>query len=200
MIENIIFDFGGVLINLDKAAVPRTLEQWGSSETDPALLDLSYRYEKGFLASEAFVSEVVTHLGCVTPLQVETAWNKTILDLPEDRIVFLERLRDRGSHRTFLLSNTNDLHMACVRDRLGLDTYNRFQRCFERFYLSYEMGMRKPDPEIFLHVLKENGLAPEKTLFIDDTEEHVLGAASVGLQTWLFQPGHEEISELLERL
>lgn len=200
MIENIIFDFGGVLINLDKGAVPLALEQWGASEKDPALLDLSHRYEKGSISSKAFVSEVLTHLGPVTPHQVETAWNKTILDLPEDRMVFLETLRDRGSHRTFLLSNTNDLHMACVRERMGQATYKRFQRCFERFYLSYEMGMRKPDPEIFLHVLRENGLAPEKTLFIDDTEEHVQGAASVGLQTWLFHPDTEDITELLERL
>ena len=61
---------------------------------------------------------------------------------------------------------------------MGKDVFDRFRGCFEAFYLSHEIGMRKPDPEIFSFVLENNGLKPGETLFIDDTEEHIESAAA----------------------
>ena len=100
----------------------------------------------------------------------------------------------------FLLSNTNDLHMRYVRDTMGMERYERFKRCFEGFYLSYEMGLRKPEPGIFLRLLETHGLRPGETLFIDDTLEHIQSAAGLGLHTWHLQVGREDVRELLSRI
>ena len=76
----------------------------------------------------------------------------------------------------------------------------RFQNCFEIFYLSYEMGMRKPDAEIFEFILDENKLEPSETLFVDDTKENIDTAAFLGIRTWHLQVGKEDIIELNNHL
>ncbi|MDG1573146.1 HAD family phosphatase [Robiginitalea sp. M366] len=199
MSKAIIFDFGGVLINLDFEAVPRALREWGADPSDAFLQQLSRQYETGQIPTAGFLETASGRLGGVSGATLAEAWNAMILDLPESRVEFLENLRDGGGYRLFLLSNTNALHMARVRERLGGPAYQRFTACFEGFYLSHEIGLRKPDPEIFRWVTGRHGLTPGDTLFIDDTAEHILGAQAIGLQTWHFQPGRDKITELLTR-
>ncbi len=198
MIKNLIFDFGGVLINLDKEIVPQTIQHLGRSASDMDLLLLSTQYEKGVISTENFLRDASLALGLDGP-ELSRIWNRTILDFPEHRLAFLENLKSGGAYRMFLLSNTNELHIDFVRREMGA-RYQRFQDCFHGFYLSYEMGMRKPEPEIFMQVLKDQDLRPEETLFIDDTLEHILGAASVGLHTWHLDPETDEIVELPSKL
>ena len=83
---------------------------------------------------------------------------------------------------------------------MGMTNYNRFKNAFEVFYLSYEMGMRKPDSEIFEFVLTENDLRPSETLFVDDTKENTDSASSLGIKTWNLQVGQEDITQLKSRL
>lgn len=199
MIKNIIFDFGGVLINLDKEAVPKAIQGLGRSVEDPDLLRLSTQYEKGLYSTEDFLLQASTALQLDGP-NLTRIWNQTILDFPEGRLSFLEDLKDQGRYRMFLLSNTNELHMEYVRKSMGPSRYHRFQQCFHGFYLSYEMGMRKPESEIFEQVLSNHKLHPGETLFIDDTLEHILGASSLGLSTWHLKPELEDIRELAKRL
>ena len=134
------------------------------------------------------------------PARLVSLWNQTIRDFPEERLVFLETLKQAGTHRMFLLSNTNDLHMEYVEAQMGQVLFQRFRTCFEGFYLSHQIGMRKPDPEIFRYVLQNHGLEAGETLFIDDTFEHIQGAASLGIQTWHLQVGRETILELPKRI
>ena len=200
MIKNLIFDFGDVLINLDKQAVPLGLVAYGARGLDGRLESLARQYEKGQVSTDRFLGEACSILDEGQPGRLVSLWNQTIRDFPEERLVFLETLKQAGTHRMFLLSNTNDLHMEYVEAQMGQVLFQRFRTCFEGFYLSHQIGMRKPDPEIFRYVLQNHGLEAGETLFIDDTFEHIQGAASLGIQTWHLQVGRETILELPKRI
>ena len=199
MIKNLIFDFGDVIIDLDKEGVPRALAGYGFSGTDPELMAWANQYEAGRMTTAEFLGRLGDRLGEPDREVLVRHWNTTIRQLPEGRLEFLENLRDSGDFRMFLLSNTNELHMAYVARQLGEKTYSRLKACFEGFYLSYQVGMRKPEPRIFRHVLETNRLTPAETLFIDDTREHILGARAVGINTWHLQVGQEDVRELKSR-
>lgn len=200
MIKNLIFDFGDVLINLDKKAVPAALKALGRDEQDSDLIELSNRYEKGLITTDAFLSVASESLGLEDRETLKALWNRTICDFPQRRLAFLEDLKEKGTHRMFLLSNTNELHMEYVQQKMGENHFQRFRNCFDGFYLSYQINMRKPEPEIFRHVLGRHGMSADETLFIDDTIEHILSAASLGLHTWHLRPGKDEVVDLAKQI
>jgi putative hydrolase of the HAD superfamily len=200
MIHNLIFDFGGVLINLDMEAVPRGLRQFGRELPGQNLILLSQQYEKGLVTTNHFLEQTQKALKGSQIDQVREIWNQTIADFPVEHLDFLEKLKATGRYRMYLLSNTNALHMEQVRKTMGMELFDRFHSCFKAFYLSHEVGMRKPDPEIFQFVLDQNGLLPEETLFIDDTREHTQSAAALGIETWHFRVGVDNILQLHHKL
>jgi glucose-1-phosphatase len=184
--EAIIFDLGGVLLNIDYQKTITEFKKLGihdfemvySKARQQRLFD---EYEKGTISSEDFVSALAgwCREGISTE-EITAAWNAMLLDFPKERLTVLEKLRK--SHRTFLLSNTNEIHIRqysiYLQETFGFTCLKKY---FEKQYYSWETGMRKPDREIFLHVLRENGLKPEKTLFIDDSIQHVEGARGAGI-------------------
>lgn len=185
-IANIIFDLGGVILNIDYQLPVKAFERLGledfqqkfSQARQQALFD---DYEKGKISSSAFVQQLKTQLPPeVTEEQIIDAWNSILLDLPEERLFILEKAT--LNHRTFLLSNTNDLHIRSFNNYLkstfGLDSLAGY---FEKYYYSYQVGMRKPDIVIFEHVLNDAGLDAATTLFIDDSIQHVMAARSCGM-------------------
>jgi len=87
-----------------------------------------------------------------------------------------------------------------VRQQIGKERDNRFKNVFDVFYLSYEIGMRKPDEEIFQFVLDENGLIAEETFFVDDVQENTVAAAGLGIKVWNLRVGQEDITQLKSRL
>ncbi|MBC2840781.1 HAD family phosphatase [Robiginitalea sp. SC105] len=200
MVKNLIFDFGDVVIDLNWKAIYGAISAYGISPEHPALRAASREYETGQIDTDTFLLRLSQLFGNTDRETITRHWNSLIGPLPEGRLEFLEQLRDSNRYRMFLLSNTNALHMEFVARELGPAGYNRLKACFEGFYLSYELGLRKPDPEIFEYVLRENRLQPTETLFIDDTLEHTLGAASTGIATWHLQPGKEDVRELLNRI
>jgi putative hydrolase of the HAD superfamily len=114
--------------------------------------------------------------------QIIDAWNSILLDLPEERLFILEKAAE--NHRIFLLSNTNDIHIQEFNHYL-LNEHNlpSLEPFFESLYLSYEVGLRKPDPKIFEYVLQDAGLDPATTLFIDDSIQHIQAAHELGIVT-----------------
>ena len=200
MIKNLIFDFGDVFINLDKGIVPSGILNYGKSPESPELIEIAARYEKGALSSENFVSTVCSILEENRPEIIIKLWNSMIKDFPEERLSFIEKLKESRRYRMFLLSNTNELHIKYVEEVMGASRYQRFKNCFEEFYLSHEIGMRKPDSEIFKFVLDSNYLEAQETLFIDDTLEHIVSAGKIGIHTWHLQVGQETVLKLVDRL
>ncbi len=199
--DTIIFDLGGVVINLDYHKTTRAFEAIGLENfeemfSQAAQSGLFDDFEKGKSSVPYFVNKLLDFLPSGTSAnQVVEAWNEMILDFPIQNLQLLEKLK--SSHRTFLLSNTNEIHIQKVHQHLQLvSEHKTLHPYFEKVYFSSDIKMRKPDSEIFEFVLKENGLNPKKTLFIDDTEQHILGAQKVGIQTYHLQKG-ESICEVL---
>lgn len=202
-IDAIIFDFGGVLINLDYHRTVNGLSALRRAGLPP----LDYRkrtdlaffddYETGNISTEVFRSELRAHLALEgDDATLDAAWNAMILDLPEERIHFLEQLSQEK--RIFLLSNTNALHERYFKAQLQASgQYTRFMALFEAVYFSHHLRLRKPDPAIFQYVIRKHDLNPVRTLFIDDTQEHVRGAAQTGLQTYHLRYGKETILDVL---
>ncbi|WP_343486071.1 HAD family phosphatase [Allomuricauda sp. d1] len=199
MIKNIIFDFGDIFIDLDKPATGRAMAPFGFTEITPELDSLFKAYEKGIVSSDDFLETTGNLFPKANKQQLIDAWNAILLDFPLHRLTFLEQLAEEGNYRLFLLSNTNEIHIQHEKEKMG-EHFMRFKNCFEQFYLSYEMGMRKPDAEIFEFVLQQNGLSVNETLFIDDTLENIESASTLGIRTWHLQVGSEDITELNHRL
>ncbi len=200
MIKNIVFDFGDIFINLDKVAVYKHLARFGYSELTAKMDSIAKAYEVGNMNSEEFISELNTLIPNASHSEITTAWNSILLDFPESKLTFLEELKKENSYRLFLLSNTNELHISWVKEAMGIERWNRFKACFEKFYLSHEIHMRKPNTEIFDFVLKENKLVANETLFIDDTQENTDAAASIGIQTWHLIVDSEDVTDLKTKL
>ena len=200
MIKNIIFDFGDIFINLDKEATFREMIQFGLTEPTPELVALAKEYEIGALSSEAFIKSLNGIFPKATPQALTKAWNAIILDFPERRLRFIEELHREDNYRLLLLSNTNELHINYVKETMGIENYERFKACFEQFYLSHEINLRKPNTDIYEFVLKENALNASETLFIDDTKENVDSARRLDIHGWHLQVGEEDITDLKNRL
>lgn len=196
MINNIIFDFGDVFLNLDKTAVYQDLSEAELKRIGERMYPLNCAIETGKISDHQFLTGLEEILPGRKAEELRSRWNAMLLDFPEHRLEYLEHLSSTNDYRLFLLSNTNALHIEHVRDAMGDTRYKRFQNCFEAFYLSHEIGLRKPDAEVFEFVLENHGLKPEQTLFIDDTPENTEAAAALGIQTWNLRPGKEDITEL----
>jgi FMN phosphatase YigB (HAD superfamily) len=118
-----------------------------------------------------------------------------ILGFTTDSIELLMELRSR--YRLFLLSNTNAIHEV-VYNRLLKQEHGieNLDRIFEKIYYSHQLKMRKPDPENFRHVLKDSGLEPGESLYIDDTLMHIETARSLGIRAYHLVPP-ERITDVL---
>ena len=201
MIKNIIFDFGDVFINLDKEIIFREMPKFGGAmKLTPQMIELNNTYEVGGISSEEFINSLAKLYPSAEPEDIVQIWNGMILDFPDERLDFIETLASEGSYRLFLLSNTNALHISHVETLIGNEKFNRFKSFFEKFYLSYEIRLRKPNVEIYEFVLNENGLNAKETLFIDDTKENTDASEILGIQSWNLQVGKEDIIQLKSKL
>jgi putative hydrolase of the HAD superfamily len=200
MYKNLIFDFGDVFINLDKQATFKALADLGMASPTMTMWEVALAYEKGEVTTEGFLQAIQKELPSVSHDEIARAWNAIILDFPEYRLEFIEKLAEQNEYRLFLLSNTNALHIEKVKERMGLDRYLRFQHCFEKFYLSHEIHFRKPNADIYEFVLKENELQASESFFIDDSQENTDAAAQLGIGVWHLQVGKEDVVDLNQRL
>ena len=199
--KNIIFDFGGVIINVDYNLTTHAFRQLGIENFDilfskakqSRLFDL---YEKGLITSADFREQLRIILDAgVNDTTIDHAWNAMLLDLPKARLELLATLKQ--THRTFLLSNTNEIHIDTIyhalQQQYGIPDLSGY---FEKVYLSYQVKMRKPDAEIFELLMNENGLEPKETLFIDDSPQHIEAAQKLGIQTYWLDVQRESILDL----
>jgi putative hydrolase of the HAD superfamily len=198
MIKNIVFDFGDIFINLDKEATFKELSKLGVHEVSDQMMAVAHQYEKGVISTVAFVNYFHDAFK-ISKEDLIAAWNAILLDFPKHRLAFLKTLVSSDKYSLFLLSNTNDLHIRWIQENWGEDLYQEFKNCFKQFYLSHEIGFRKPNLDIYEFVLKENGLKAEETFFIDDTIENTKAAEALGIKTWNLIPGKEDVADLLNK-
>ncbi len=197
MIDTIIFDFGDIFINLDKQATIEGLERLGLSSWNEDLDRLNISFEKGQISRDAFLLGIQKQIPNATIDEISMAWNAVLLDFPLYRLEFLQLLSKK--FRLFLLSNTDAIHIDHFEQREGASFYGDFYQCFEKVYFSYEMGMRKPDAEIYTTLINRHELSPKRTLFVDDKKDNTDAAKALGLHVWNLQVGKEDVIALFDK-
>ncbi len=194
MIKNIIFDFGDVFINLDKPATIRELKKLGNIQSTDEVSDLNKLYEVGAITTSELVNRLKNIFPKASNGELTKAWNAILLDFPTHRFDFIQNLANTKKYNLLLLSNTNELHIEWIKKNVPF--FENFKSCFNSFYLSHEIKLRKPNTGIFDFVLNQNQLLPEETLFIDDTKENTDAASTLGINTWNNNPLKEDVTNL----
>ena len=188
-VKNLIFDLGGVILDL---SVARTLESFSqlSKHSKEEVENLYVRtpgfleYEKGFLDDSSFRDFVrATFSISASDEQIDDSWNAMLRGIPAIKLDLLTRLQ--GEFQVFLLSNTNGIHLQHINEVMlpGIKGAKNLDSYFHKAYYSHRMGKRKPDADIFEQVLEENHLVPEQTLFLDDYAVNIEGAKALGIKT-----------------
>ncbi|MDB5234770.1 MAG: hypothetical protein JWR44_1763 [Hymenobacter sp.] len=189
MLPHLLFDFGGVIIDLDYAATPaamRQLSRAGSTIefTQARQAELFDKFETGRLSPAEFRAGLRAAYDLdATDTELDAAWHAMLLDVPAERLALIGKLRAQG-HQTALLSNTNALHIAEINQRLAsrYGFRNGIADVLDRVFYSQEVGLRKPGEEIFRHALREMNWRAEDVLFIEDSPQHVATARRLGLR------------------
>jgi FMN phosphatase YigB (HAD superfamily) len=191
-IRHIIFDLGGVLLNLDYSRTEQAFRDLGIKNFDEMFSQLKQTplfddLEVGRIGRAEFVHGVRAAAGIeVSDEEILKAWNAMLMDFPLHRLQLLQQLRLH--YDLFLLSNTNEVHEEAFNLILNQAHGISIAMLFDKVYLSHRIAMRKPDAVVFQHILDENGLQAQHTLFIDDSPQHIEAAKTLGIQTvWLEQ-------------
>jgi HAD superfamily hydrolase (TIGR01509 family) len=193
-IKHIIFDLGGVLMNIDYMLTEKAFVNLGITDFPQLYSQLNQTnlfddWETGKIDEDEFLSGLQKAAGVnIAGTDIINAWNAMLLDFPIRRLQILQQLRLH--YDLLLLSNTNPWHEAAFNKILysahGIPNIGVF---FDKVYLSHRVGLRKPSKEIFERILSENNLLAAHTLFIDDSPQHIEGANALGIQTIYMQKG-----------
>ncbi|EKV00900.1 haloacid dehalogenase superfamily protein, subfamily IA, variant 3 with third motif having DD or ED [Leptolyngbya sp. PCC 7375] len=189
-IESIVFDLGGVIVNLDYGLTIQAFSELAGYDvtqqySQQSQADIFSKFEVGSITPAEFRHSLMQLLQFEADDEaINQAWSALILDFPPKRVELIRQLSQQK--RIFLLSNINELHLATsdrkFAEAMGNDIGTLADQ-FERAYYSHLVGDRKPNTSIFQRVIDENNLDPAKTLFLDDTAHNLVGAQQIGLQT-----------------
>jgi putative hydrolase of the HAD superfamily len=201
-IKNIIFDLGGVILNVDFAITQQEFVKLGVkniNETFGQYHQIGFfdLFDRGEIDQNEFLAEAsMLFPPSVTQQQIINAWNAMLFDLPAERFNLLKKLGKK--YRLFLMSNTNIIHyleyQKIIKETFGID---KLDDLFEKAYYSFLVGMRKPEDRFFNLILNENNLIAGETLFIDDTHTNTDAAEKLGINGYYLKQG-EDILNLFE--
>ena len=180
----IIFDLGAVILNIN---YQNTIDEFTKLGVNNAATFYSKKVQKnlfnqietGMISSNEFLKALQKKTKNANINQVEKAWNAMLLDLPEERLQLIKKLKK--NHAIYLLSNTNAIHIDAIKKQLGNRKWLAFCKLFDKMYLSHELGLRKPDVKIFEYILNEQKLKAEEVFFIDDSPQHIASAKKIGI-------------------
>ena len=186
-IKNIIFDFGGVILNINPLITYNNFNKLGlvnlydgaefSNPDDSLLL-----FEKGLISSQEFRNKLKEKLSHpIEDREIDEAWNAMLLDIPTERVVLLNKLKQK--YKIYLLSNTNEIHYIAYTNQFKQNFGYQLFDLFNEAYFSFLLHLNKPNKEIYQYVINQNSLVAEETLFIDDSIINIEGAKAVGLKT-----------------
>jgi putative hydrolase of the HAD superfamily len=202
-VKNIIFDLGGVILNIDYGQTANAFKKIGVVNFDKIYSQAKQgqvfdKLETGELTSDEFREYIKEIVPSLQFSDIDKAWNAMLLDLPVRRIDLLKDLKKK--YRLFLLSNTNEIHIKAFR-KIIESSYgeNIFDAIFEHQCYSSDIGMRKPNPDCFQYVLEKNSLEPSETLFIDDSIQHVEGARKLKIRAYHLRPEEDVTTLFLDK-
>ncbi len=202
-ITTLIFDLGGVLINLDINQCIWNFKQLGLDNFEQYLSNFGQsgfflQFEKGQIGVEKFRDEIRKLTpNTLSDAQIDEAWCSFLCDIPVEKIELLVQLKKK--FRLLLLSNTNPLHIEVSAANEFSKAGKKLSDIFDKCYFSYEMKMAKPDEEIFLALLDNEQVSANECLFLDDGQKNIDQAAKLGIQTYLVKE-KEDLSWLVSSL
>jgi len=185
-IKNILFDLGGVILDINVQATLKKFYDLGFSAQlmqypHSMNTDLFFKYETGKLSAGDFRDGIRKVSGVeVSDGAIDEAWTAMLLRIPEERCNLLKALSKR--YALYMLSNTSDLHTP-VFEKMFLDTSGmNMHDLFTKIYYSFEIGYHKPDLDAWKYVIKDAGIKPEETLFLDDNIHNIKASQELGFQ------------------
>lgn len=194
-IRNIIFDLGGVLLNINPLLSLLELEKISDTDSETLKTKLATerifeKFDTGSISAGQFRSTLCHILNRkVNDAEIDRIWNVLLLDFPTHRVEMLQQIKKH--YRVYLLSNTNIIHYRKYTQEFS-DNYGiPFTSLFDRVFLSYEIGMHKPDAGIYTHVLENAELKPEETAFFDDSLANIRAAELLGIKAFHIYNGSE---------
>ncbi len=201
-IDTLIFDFGGVIINLDYSKPVDEFKKLGildskklySKKEQTKLFD---NLECGQISDENFLNEIRKKSNTNDLELIRKAWNSILLNIPDERVSLLKKLSSK--YKIFLLSNTNSIHLREIISSYGEKKWKNFISIFNEVYFSNQIGMRKPNENIFFYIINKNKLDVSKTLFIDDSPQHIKTAKKIGFKTYHLADKEDITSLFLEK-
>jgi putative hydrolase of the HAD superfamily len=192
-IKNIIFDLGGVLLDIDYNKTAQAFIQLGASNfnqfySQTTANQLFENVETGLISDDDFYAAMQAHCNPGTTFaQIQTAWNAILLDFRKESMAYLQQLKPQ--YNLYLLSNTNHIHHQAfqlkIQQQLG---YNSVDDFFITAFYSHQIKKRKPYKSTYQYVIDRLQIAPTQTLFIDDSIINIGPAAAIGIQTHLLLP------------
>ena len=189
-LKNILFDMGNVLFSIDYKKTEEAFNALGYDNFSEMYSqftadDLFEKLETGKISTEEFYNKLISsHPIVVNEDQITEAWNSMLLHWRMDSLAFLKTLAKK--YNLYLLSNTNDIHLTAVNNLLQQQTgKENIDDLFTKAYYSHKINLRKPNADIFEFIAKDAGIDPQETLFIDDLENNIDAAASLGFKTHL---------------
>ena len=200
-IKNIVFNLGGVLVDLDFRSAINGLQEAGFANVKEQLQafdrgGIFQKFELGEVNADEFRTAIRENSTVtLTDEEVDTLWNLMLLEIPREKLELILELR--GKYMVYLLSNTNPIHWDYVCKNAFNYRGFRVNDYFEETFLSFEMHLAKPDKAIFEKVLEEANLLPEETLFIDDSEANCQAAEELGIHTHHYHIG-DDLSKIFE--
>lgn len=201
VVRNLMFDLGNVIVDIDIDGAYARIKALFRHDADEALIQKALLdYECGKISTELFINRLLSQCDhTVQAIDIIEAWNSMLIDLPAHRLDMLLELRK--SYNVALLSNTNALHIEWVhrfvRSRYGVEDFEGTY--FDQPFYSHIVGDRKPNASLFRYLIDDAMMIPELTLFMDDVQENLDVAESLGFRTRLVVPG-EEVGEYLESI
>ena len=199
-----VFDFGNVIINIDleltfRAFAGLTFKSESRVQQLFTESDLWRKYETGFYSNDEFRDVIRQTLSYpLNDQEIDDAWNALLLDVPADRLAYIENLRYQ--YPVYLLSNTNAIHIdKCQQYFRSRHNLQDFRQMFTGVFLSYEMGLMKPDYKIYQQVLEETGFLAGEILFLDDNQDNIDAALDMGIKAVKINPP-ESFIPLLDKL
>lgn len=200
-IQNIIFDLGGVLLNIDPK---KTIEAFGKLGMEQMVGDkghtydheIFYQMEQGKVSSDEFRNGVLQLLpNPVSFQQIDDAWTAMLLDFPAIRVQLLQSLRKQ--YNIYLFSNTNAIHVDKFHSNFRKQHGFEVTTLFDKDFYSNEIGYRKPSAESYHEIIRRSGINPQESLFIDDSYPNIEGAALAGIKGYWLEPG-QKVEEIFK--
>ncbi|GAB1417124.1 HAD family phosphatase [Paludibacter sp.] len=192
-VNTLVFDLGGVIYNIDIQLGIDNFKKIGFVDADNYIGHFSHNdffvgWESGKVDIDTFRKEIKKR--CVNPVsfnQIDEAWESILIDIPDDRIKLLKKLKKK--YRLLMLSNTNPIHINVSLKKELAKRGLTVEDLFDKAYYSFEVGHIKPSKEIFEYLLKDANVKAEDCLFLDDGSKNIEVANELGFKTYLVTPG-----------